>query len=168
MQDLVRQLARLLPIVCLAVVALPAAGGAQELSTVQRAAVADTIRIQADRFIAAIASKQIDRFMELFATEPDLTYVDNGRIYPSRQALATAAGGFFTRIGSAGGAWESPRILPLSTSSGAFTGTFRPRMVDTAGQPLWVDGKIWTFVYQRRAGNWVIVQAHEVNALPPR
>ena len=122
----------------------------------------------ADRVIAAIASKQIGRFMELFATEPDLTYVDNGRIYPSREALATAAGGFFKRIGSAGGTWESPRILVLSESSGAFTGIFRPVMADLDGKPLWTNGKIWTFVYQRRAGKWVIVQAHEVNALPPK
>lgn len=141
---------------------------AQDLTPVRRAAVADTIRMAADRVIAAIASKQIGRFMELFATEPDLTYVDNGRIYPSREALAAAAGGFFKRIGQAGGTWESPRILVLSESSGAFTGIFRPLMSDLDGKPLWTDGKIWTFVYQRRAGKWVIVQAHEVNALPAK
>jgi hypothetical protein len=126
--------------------------------------VADTIRAEADRFIAAIASTSIDRFMELFTADRDLTYVDNGRIYPSREALAAAAGGFFRRIGSASGTWESPRVLPLSTSSGAFTGILRPRMVDTAGTPLWTEGKIWTLVYQRRGSRWVIVQAHEVNA----
>jgi NAD(P)-dependent dehydrogenase (short-subunit alcohol dehydrogenase family) len=32
-------------------------------------------------------------------------------------------------------------------------------MKDLEGKPLWTDGKIWTFVYQRRAGKWVIVQA---------
>ncbi len=141
---------------------------AQDLPSKVRAAVADTIRQQAERVIAAIASKQIDRFMELFTTDPDLTYVDNGKIYPSREALATAAGGFFKRIGSAGGTWESPRIVVLSASGGAFTGIFRPVMADLEGKPLWTNGKIWTFVYQRRAGKWVIVQAHEVNALPPK
>ena len=145
-----------------------AASTGQALSARQRAAVTDTIRLQADRVVAAIASRNIDRFMELFTTEADLTYVDNGRIYPSRAALASAAGGFFKRIGSAGGTWDSPRILPLSSSAGAFTGIFRPQMVDTAGQPLWTDGKIWTLVYERRNGAWVIVQAHEVNARPAR
>ncbi len=144
------------------------AAGAQGLSRARRAAVADTIQRQADRVIAAIGSKQIDRFMELFTTDPDLTYVDNGKIYPSREALAAAAGGFFKRIGSAGGTWESPRIVVLSESGGAFTGIFRPVMADLEGKPLWTSGKIWTFVYQRRAGKWVIVQAHEVNALPPK
>lgn len=150
------------------VVLVVAPARAQEFSARARAAVADTIRIQADRVIAALASKNIDRLMELFTTESDLTYVDNGRIYPTRDDLARAAGGFFKRIGSAAGSWESPRVLPLSESAGAFTAIFRPRMVDTAGAPLWTDGKIWTFVYQRRGGKWVIVQAHEVNALPAR
>lgn len=141
---------------------------AQDLPAKVRAAVADTIRQQADRVIAAIASKQIDRFMALFTTDPDLTYVDNGKIYPSREALATAAGGFFKRIGKAGGTWESPRVVVLSATGGAFTGIFRPVMEDLEGKPLWTSGKIWTFVYQRRAGKWVIVQAHEVNALPAK
>jgi ketosteroid isomerase-like protein len=159
MMTVVRQLA-LAGLVLLGATRLP--------SLSAQPAVADTIRHQADQFIAAIASKQIDRFMALFTTEPDLTYVDNGRIYPSREALAAAAGGFFKRIGSASGTWESPRVLPLSSTAGAFTGILRPRMVDTDGKPLWTEGKIWTLVYQRRGGNWVIVQAHEVNAAPPR
>lgn len=139
-----------------------------EFPDAQRAAVADTILAAANDVIAAIGSRDIDRFMALFTTDPDLTYVDNGRIYPSREALAAAAGGFFTRLASAGGHWEAPKVLPLSPSAGSFTGIFRPEMTDTAGAPLWTDGKIWTFVYQRRGGRWVIVQAHEVNARPPQ
>lgn len=141
---------------------VPAHG--QAWSARQRAAVADTIRIQADRLIGTIGN--IDRFMELFTTEPDLVYVDNGRIYPNREALAKAAGGFFKRVRSTGGKWEPAHVLPLSPSSGAFTGIFRPKMVDTSGAALWTEGKIWTFVYQRRGGKWVIVQAHEINAKP--
>ena len=58
------------------------------------------------------------------------------------------------------------RFAPTLSGTGAFTGVFRAEMADTAGKPLWTDGKIWTFVYQRRAGRWQIVQAHEVNAKP--
>ena len=153
----------------LAAVVIPSVSlRAQDWKPGQQAAVADTIRLAADRVITAIASRKIEQFMDLFAVESDLTYVDNGKIYPSREALATAAGGFFKGIGKAGGTWESPRVLPLSPTAGAFTGIFRPQMADTAGKPLWVDGKIWTFVYQRRAGKWVIVQAHEINAVPKK
>lgn len=139
---------------------------AQALSAADHATVSRSIRAAADDLITALASRDINRFMALFTTEPDLVYVDNGKIYPSREALAKAAGGFFTRIGRAGGKWEPAHVLPLSTTSGAFTGIFRPQMTDTAGAPLWTNGKIWTFVYQQRARRWVIVQAHEINALP--
>jgi hypothetical protein len=144
--------------------AAPADLTAQRLSPAQRAAVADTILAQADHFIAALSSLDIVRFTGLFTADPDLIYVDNGRIYPDRAALAAAAGGFFKRVRSAAGKWEAPHALPLSLDSGAFTGIFRAQMADTAGQPLWTEGKIWTLVYQRRGGRWVIVQAHEVNA----
>jgi hypothetical protein len=152
----------------LALAAAPADLAAQTLPAADRGATSDSIRAQADQFIAALASLEIDRFVALFAADPDFVYVDNGRIYPDRAALAAAAGGFFRRVRSAGGSWESPRVLPLSRTAGAFTGIFRARMIDTAGVPLWTEGKIWTLVYERRGGRWVIVQAHEVNAAPPR
>lgn len=142
----------------------PAVARGQEFTARQRAAVADTIRIQADKVIGAIGN--IDRFMDLFATEPDMVYVDNGKIYPNREALVKAAGGFFKRVRSTGGKWDPAHVLALSPTSGAFTGIFRPQMVDTSGAALWTEGKIWTFVFQRRAGKWVIVQAHEINAKP--
>ncbi|MBM4186789.1 MAG: hypothetical protein FJ206_05685 [Gemmatimonadetes bacterium] len=132
----------------------------------QRAAVADTIRAEAEKVIAALASKDVNNLVQLFTPDADLVYVDNGHIYPNRDALAAAAGGFFKRIGSAGGKWDPAHVIALSPTAGAFTGIFRPEMVDTAGQALWTSGKIWTFVYQRRATGWQIVQAHEVNARP--
>ncbi|MFN0177403.1 MAG: YybH family protein [Gemmatimonadales bacterium] len=139
-----------------------------EFTPAARAAVGDTIRAQAERVIAALGSKDVDQLVALFTPDSDFVYVDNGRIYPDRPALKAAASGFFRRLGSASGRWDPAHVLPLSPSAGAFTGVFRPQMADTAGTPLWVDGKIWTFVYERRAGQWLIVQAHEVNALPPR
>ncbi len=139
---------------------------APEFTDPQRAAVADTIRQEADRVIAALASRQVDSLADLFTKDADFVYVDNGRIYPDNAALKKAATPFFGRIGRAGGRWEPAHVLVLAPDAGAFTGVFRAEMADTAGAPLWTDGKIWTFVYQRRAGRWQIVQAHEVNAKP--
>ncbi len=137
-----------------------------ELTEAQRAAVGDTIRMEADRVIAALASRQVDSLADLFTKDADFVYVDNGRIYPDNAALKAAATPFFGRVGSAGGRWDPANVLVLGPDAGAFTGVFRAQMTDTAGSPLWTDGKIWTFVYQRRAGRWQIVQAHEVNAKP--
>ncbi|MDX2057914.1 MAG: nuclear transport factor 2 family protein [Gemmatimonadales bacterium] len=143
-----------------------ACGPRAEFTEVQRAAVRDTIRAEADRVIAALASRQVDSLADLFTRDPDFVYVDNGRIYPDNAALKAAATPFFGRLGRAGGRWDPAHVLVLGPDAGAFTGVFRAEMADTAGAPLWTEGKIWTFVYQRRAGRWQIVQAHEVNARP--
>jgi ketosteroid isomerase-like protein len=146
--------------------AAAACGEPEAFTDTQRAAVADTIRLEAERVIAALASRQVDSLAELFTRDSDFVYVDNGRIYPDNAALKAAATPFFGRIGRAGGRWDPAHVLVLAPDAGAFTGVFRAEMADTAGTPLWTDGKIWTFVYQRRAGRWQIVQAHEVNAKP--
>jgi len=141
-------------------------GQAAEFTETARVAVADTIRMEADRVIAALASRQVDSLAELFTHDPDFVYVDNGRIYPDNAALKAAATPFFGRLGRAAGRWDPAHVLVLAPDAGAFTGVFRAEMADTAGAPLWTDGKIWTFVYQRRGGRWEIIQAHEVNAKP--
>jgi len=145
---------------------LVACSAPAEFTDVERAAVGDTIRMEADRVIAALASRQVDSLADLFTRDADFVYVDNGRIYPDNAALKAAATPFFSRLGRAGGRWDPAHIVVLGPDAGAFTGVFRAEMADTAGAPLWTDGKIWTFVYQRRAGRWQIVQAHEVNAKP--
>ncbi len=145
---------------------LTACSQAPEFTGAQSAAVGDTIRMEADRVIAALASRQVDSLADLFTRDADFVYVDNGRIYPDNAALKAAATPFFSRLGRAGGRWDPAHVVVLGPDAGAFTGFFRADMADTAGAPLWTDGKIWTFVYQRRAGRWQIVQAHEVNAKP--
>lgn len=145
---------------------LAACSPAAEFTDTARAAVGDTIRMQADRVIAALASRQVDSLADLFTRDADFVYVDNGRIYPDNAALKAAATPFFGRLGRAAGRWDPAHVVVLGPDAGAFTGVFRAEMADTAGAPLWTEGKIWTFVYQRRAGRWQIVQAHEVNARP--
>lgn len=145
---------------------IAACGQPATFTEAQRAAVADTVRLEADRVIAALASRSVDSLAALFTSDADFVYVDNGRIYPDNAALKAAATPFFGRLGRAGGRWDPAHVLVLAPDAAAFTGVFRAEMADTAGVPLWTDGKIWTFVYQRRAGRWQIVQAHEVNARP--
>lgn len=137
-----------------------------EFTPAQKAAVGDTIRAEAEKMITALAARDVNQLAGLFTSDPDFVYVDNGRIYPDNAALKAAATPFFGRIGKAGGRWDPAHVLVLGPNAGAFTGVFRAEMTDTAGAPLWTDGKIWTFVYERRGGRWQIVQAHEVNAKP--
>ena len=85
-------------------------------ASAQQSATADSIRAQAQRFIAAIASKDIDQFVALFAPEPDFLYVDGGRIYPDRAALKKAGSGFFGGIKPSTPPGSRPRCsLPAPT-----------------------------------------------------
>ena len=147
--------------------AVPAAASAQQLSAPQRAAVTDTIRGRAKRFAELIAPGKLATFLELFTADADFIYVDGGRIYPTRAALGKAASGFFGSLKTGGGSWDKEQVLVLSPGSGAFTGVFRSQISDTTGRKIWTDGKVWTLVYERRQGTWVIVQAHEATVPPP-
>src|SRR5258706_14711062 len=82
------------------ILVLPSAASAQ------RPAGADSIRKQADLFVAALASHDIDQFVSLFTTDSDFVYVDAGRIYPDRPALRAAGAGFFKRIKKFSGTWN--------------------------------------------------------------
>ena len=137
-----------------------------EMTDAQRAQVAEEIQGAADGFIAAMGTLTGDGFIDAFTDEADLVYVDGGRIYPDRDALKNAAGNFLGGMQQAGGHWDPAHVVVLGPDAGAFTGVFHADVVDTAGVARWLDGKLWTFVYQHRDGEWKIVQAHESNGRP--
>ena len=145
----------------------PSVGRAQSLTAAERTAIEDTIRSRAEVFAGSIGPGKLNAFLELFTPDRDFIYVDGGRIYPDRDALGKAASGFFGSLKTGGGTWGTQRVIALSPTAGAFTGVFRSQISDTTGRAVWTDGKIWTLIYQRRAGKWVIVQAHEAT-VPPR
>jgi ketosteroid isomerase-like protein len=137
-------------------------------SQAQQSAVADSIRSNADRFIAALASHDIDKFVALFAEEPDFIYVDAGRIYPDRAALRKAGANFVGSIRTFNAKWDPVKILVTGPDAGVFTGVMTVQGTNSAGNAIWPNGKIWTLAYQRRQGQWKIVQAHEANVPAPR
>jgi hypothetical protein len=134
----------------------------------QQSAVADSIRYHADRFITALGSRSIDQFVALFAEEPDFIYVDGGNIYPDRAALKKAGAGFVGSIKTWKARWDPTKVLVTGPDAGVFTGVMKVEAADTAGRAIWTNGKIWTLAYQRRAGQWKIVQAHEATVPAPR
>jgi uncharacterized protein (TIGR02246 family) len=134
----------------------------------QQSATADSIRAGAQRFIAALASRDIDQFVALFASEPDFIYVDGGRIYPDRAALKSAGSGFFKGIKTFNASWDPTKVLVLSPDAGVFTGVMKVQAENMSGNAIWPNGKIWTLAYQRRGGKWMIVQAHEATVPAPK
>jgi len=151
---------------CVVLATLGACTFTASLSDQARTAVADTVRIQAEAFVAALAARDADKLAGLFTADSDFVYVDQGKMYPDRQALRDAAAGFFGRLRTASGRWDRQHILVQGLGAAAFTGVLRADIVDTLGQPQWTEGKVWTLIYERRDGRWEIIQAHETNARP--
>ena len=140
---------------------------APEMTDEERAVITSEIIEATNDFLAGLASLDGPAFVEPFTDAGDLVYVDGGRIYPDREALMNAFAGFASRSQSIGGKWDPTHITVLGEDGAAFTGVFNAEVVDTAGAAQWTNGKIWTFVYQRRGGEWKIVQAHESNGRAP-
>jgi len=151
-----------------ALVLLTAACQAPEMTDEQRAAIAREIMDAANDFVAGLSTLDGDSFVAPFTDAGDLVYVDAGRIYPDRDALRNAFAGFASRQERIGGTWDPTHVVVLGPDGAAFTGVFNAEVVDTAGVPQWTNGKIWTFVFQRRDGEWTIVHAHESNGRAPR
>ena len=139
----------------------------QESTDAPRADITQEIMDAANDFVAGLASLDGNEFIAPFTDAGDLVYVDGGRIYPDRDALQSAATGFMSRQERIGGTWDPAHVVVLGPDGAAFTGVFHADVVDTAGVAQWTTGKIWTFVYQRRDGDWKIVQAHESNGRAP-
>jgi uncharacterized protein (TIGR02246 family) len=146
---------------------LSAACASPEMTDEQRAEVAAEIMDATNAFVAGLATLDGDGFVAPFTDAGDLVYVDGGRIYPDRNALKNAFAGFASRQERIGGSWDPSHVTVLGPDGAAFTGVFHADVVDTAGVAQWTNGKIWTFVYQRRGGEWKIVQAHESNGRAP-
>jgi uncharacterized protein (TIGR02246 family) len=137
-------------------------------ASAQQAAVADEIKKQADRFIASFAAHDIDQFVNLFTNDADFWYIDGGNNYPDRAALRKAATPFFGSIKNFSATWSTSKTLILGPEGGVFTGIMKIQAADTTGRAIWPIGKVWTLAYQRRGGQWLIVQAHEATVPPPR
>ena len=149
--------------VSLALLVLPVSGAGA-----QQGPVADSIRHQAERFIGALASRDIDQFVNLFTNDPDFIYIDAGNVYPDRATLRARGAGFFRSLKTFSATWDPSKIVVTGPEGGAFTGVMKVTAADTTGRIIWPNGKIWTLVYQRRGGQWLIVQAHEANVPAPR
>lgn len=151
----------------LAVLAAGAALGAAcrvapaPLTDAQRAAIADTIKQQANLFFEYDRKLDAEGLMSLMTTEPDLVWGENGMLYPSRDSLAAVARGVLGNAREVDGAWEELHVLVLGPDAAAASGRFHFRLVKQDGSSMTIEQATWTGVYQRRNGRWVVVQGNE-------
>ncbi len=175
-----RSAPRIIPLVSLAVSIVAcnpdteSAEVGEPLTQAHRAALADTLRAEADKLIQALADLDGGAFGDLFTDAPDFTYIDQGNLYPDKATLVRIASGFFGRLERIQGHWNPTRVAVLAPDAGVFSGVFHADRASYAssesvaeaqrGQPLWTNGMVWTLVYRRADdGGWEIVQAQQAS-----
>ncbi len=162
-----------------AVLVLAACGTSEmasdELAEAHRVALADTFQTLGEAWAQGLAN--LDGPAIAMQTANDITYFDNGNIYPSRARVQEIAEGFFSNLERLDGHWQPSQVRVLGPDGGMFWGVFHADEAnwnnsedvpeEDRGQPLWQDGYSWTLVFQRTPQDgWVIVHAHQ-SPLPP-
>jgi hypothetical protein len=129
-----------------------------ELDDATRAAIADTVRIESNRMIAAMATRQIDSVLAFYGR--NTAYVGNGEIGDWAAILAGAPPRYrsYARVDCT---WGEPfRVDVLSRTAAVVTAMFRCAKTDTAGR-AWVENVARTEVLAPEDGRWRIVAVHE-------
>ena len=130
-----------------------------ELTEEQTAAIADTVRQQADAFFDAFRAIDVDRGMAPFGSE--LVWAENGVLGANRDSLVTAWRGIFAAMRQVtSGDWGEVYIKVLGPDAAVFTGSFDWTGVDTTGAPMGATG-VWTTVWVRTTEGWKVAHGHE-------
>jgi len=147
----------ILPLMLLVLVACQPA--AVELTEEQTAAIADTVRQQADAFFDAFRVLDSDRAMAPFGS--DLVWAENAVLGADRDSMVTAWRGIFAAMRQVtSGDWGEVHIKVLGPDAAVFSGTFDWAGVDTTGAPVGAAG-VWTTVWVRTAEGWKVTHGHE-------
>jgi uncharacterized protein (TIGR02246 family) len=154
---------RLLPLTPLLALSLACQPPAQHAMTeMQRTAIADSVKQLAEGFVAAFRNLDPSVFVDQLAINEQ--HVENGSLHPSRDSLLAAVRSFATSLSKLAFVWDDMQVSVLAPTAAVLTGTYRETAVDKNGAQTKLRGA-WTGVYERRAGKWGIVQAHESYAI---
>ena len=136
----------------------------QSMSASQRSAIADTLRTKITS--AYDLSKPGDAVARLMSLYPDTGVVvsaSGGQVTTLRADLEAGIRAFWENVGrnmrDPKWTWSDMRVDVLGPDAATVTATYRVPHLTPAGAPHVIAGA-WTAVFERRAGQWVIVQEH--------
>ena len=136
--------------------------GSSELSSTQKAAIADTLK---KLVVSAYDLSRPDPVASLMSLYPDdsLISASGGGVVHTRRQLEQQVRTFWTYVGSnmqkPRWEWTSMEVDVLSPDAAAMTSTYRIPHTTPQGR-LHMLGGAWTAVFARRGGRWVVVQEH--------
>ena len=134
-----------------------------ELSAPEREAVADSIRSLLEKTYTFDGSDPVSRFMSLYADTGSVVSAASGGFTTVRDSVRNALNTFWKTAGQymqqPSWTWGAMKIDVLSRNAAVVTARYTIPHWTPEGRPH-VLGGVWTTVWTRRGGRWVIVQEH--------
>jgi len=136
---------------------------AADMSATEKTAIADSLK----RIVVAAydLSKPdpVKNLMSLYPAEGRVISASGGVITTTRPQLEQGIKAFWTYVGqnmrSPKWEWTSMNVDVLAPDAAVMTSTYRVPHLTPAGMNH-VIGGAWTAVFQKRGGQWVIIQEH--------
>jgi ketosteroid isomerase-like protein len=137
----------------------------------QRAAIADTLeRMIVSAYDLTQPGDKVERLMSLYPTSGPVISASAGMVSTSRDTLQAGIRAFWQNVGrnmrEPKWTWGPMHVDVLSPDAAVVTTTYRVPHLTPLGEPHVIAGA-WTAVFQRRGGQWVIVQEH-LSDIPTR
>ena len=150
-------------IVALALGCSTRAGESDELSSSEREAIANSIRTLLTDTYTFDGSDPVPRFMRLYPDTGSVVSAASGGFTTARDSVRNALTTFWTTTGQymqqPSWTWGTMQVDVLSREAAAVTARYTIPHWTPEGKPHVVGG-VWTSVWTRRDGRWVIVQEH--------
>jgi hypothetical protein len=134
------------------------------VSSVERAAIADTLRgLLVSAYDLSKPGDAVGRLMSLYPDSGRVVSASGGHVTTSRDSLRAELVAFWENVGrnmrDPKWTWGQMQVDVLAPGAAVVTTTYSVPHLTPRGEPHVIAGA-WTAVFQRRSGKWVIVQEH--------
>jgi ketosteroid isomerase-like protein len=137
-----------------------AAGGDDELSGAERAALVDSIKLLANEMVETIDRHDVDGFIAYHWHNPDFVWASSGEIIPLESHHAGMKEYFSGPGQNVHFELAESRVHVLSRDAAVATCIIHSSSIGEDGEPR-SGHEAWSIVVQRINGEWKVVQAHE-------
>lgn len=127
------------------------------MTTTEKAAIEDSIRVTLDNYYADIKKTGLTAEFKYLDHSPDFFWVPPGYSSAiSYDSVATVLNQNAPLFRSVDNAWDSLRIIPLTTELATYTGRLRSTMVDASGKTSHI-ALVETGLLVKRKDGWKLL-----------
>ena len=162
-----RTILRVLALPVTAAIVLAACRAAEparpQMRTAERQTIADSLRRLVERAYDLTQPDVVAGFLSLYPDTGRVVSAAAGRVTTTRDSLEAQIRWFWENVGrnmsEPEWIWDGVWVDVLSPDAAVLTTRYRVPHLTPAGAPHTIGG-VWTAVFERRDGRWVIVQEH--------